>query len=290
MLGLKRIKITYFKEEIMKLKLLLILYILISCSVLSAQELQLANSYKQQTISDYLVSEKLDGVRAIWRNNTLITRSGKLLYPPKWFTEKWPDTWLDGELWSKRQDFEFIASTVLDKDAIASDWQQISFNVFDMPNKTDPFLARYQSYLALTAATHSAYLKPVIQHTFKSDIEFDKFYQDLLNQGAEGVILHNPDSPFINGRSDNLLKLKPHQDSQATVIGYSPGKGKYKGRVGALIVRLDQHIEFKIGSGLSDDLRQNPPPIGSVIIFRHNGLTKYGKPRFARYLGLKTAN
>jgi DNA ligase-1 len=54
--------------------------------------------------------------------------------------------------------------------------------------------------------------------------------------------------------------------------------------VGALIVRTPEGLEFAIGSGLSDALRQTPPAIGSEITYRYNGYTSNGIPRFARFL------
>ncbi|HEX9801746.1 MAG TPA: DNA ligase, partial [Gammaproteobacteria bacterium] len=38
---------------------------------------------------------------------------------------------------------------------------------------------------------------------------------------------------------------------------------------------------FAVGSGLSDEERREPPPIGSTITFKHHGWTRRGKPRFA---------
>ncbi|MDP5191557.1 DNA ligase, partial [Rheinheimera baltica] len=65
--------------------------------------------------------------------------------------------------------------------------------------------------------------------------------------------------------------------------------GKYQGMVGALVVKTADGNEFAIGSGLTDALRQTPPPIGSVITYRYNGLTKHGLPRFARFVRLRQA-
>jgi DNA ligase-1 len=64
------------------------------------------------------------------------------------------------------------------------------------------------------------------------------------------------------------------------VIGYNPGKGKYQGMTGSLLVELPNGTRFSIGSGLTDAQRRNPPPIGSEITFKHYGWTKKGKPRF----------
>ena len=97
-------------------------------------------------------------------------------------------------------------------------------------------------------------------------------------------MLHHQDAHYKTGRSADLLKLKTYQDAEATVIGYRPGRGKYQGMVGALIVRTPEGLEFAIGSGLTDALRQTPPAIGSEITYRYNGYTSNGIPRFARFL------
>ena len=67
------------------------------------------------------------------------------------------------------------------------------------------------------------------------------------------------------------------------VIGYSPGKGKYKGMLGALIVKTSTGMQFKLGSGLSDEQRRHPPALGSWVTYRYLGFTNKGKPRFASF-------
>ena len=69
---------------------------------------------------------------------------------------------------------------------------------------------------------------------------------------------------------------------------YRPGKGKYLGMVGALLVEDERGRRFALGSGLRDADRANPPAIGSLVTFRHDGLTAKGTPRFARYLRVRT--
>ena len=89
------------------------------------------------------------------------------------------------------------------------------------------------------------------------------------------------------GRSDALLKFKPFDDAEARVVGYRPGKGKYAGMVGALLVEDARGRRFALGSGLRDADRARPPRIGSHVTFRYNGLTARGMPRFARYLRVR---
>ena len=65
----------------------------------------LAKVYKQENVSEWWVSEKLDGVRAIWNGEKLHFRSGKLISAPDWFTENFPEQLMDGELWDGTRNF-----------------------------------------------------------------------------------------------------------------------------------------------------------------------------------------
>ena len=97
-------------------------------------------------------------------------------------------------------------------------------------------------------------------------------------------MLHVVDALHAPGRSEALLKLKPHLDAEAVVVGHRAGTGKYRGLVGALEVESSQGRRFFIGSGLSDSMRRAPPAIGTTITYRYRELTPSGLPRFATYL------
>ena len=89
-------------------------------------------------------------------------------------------------------------------------------------------------------------------------------------------MLHRADASYTTGRSDVLLKMKRWNDAEATVIGHQPGKGKYAGMLGALRVRTTDGVEFMLGTGLTNALRNNPPPIGTIVTFRYRELTNRG--------------
>jgi len=71
------------------------------------------------------------------------------------------------------------------------------------------------------------------------------------------------------------------------VVGYNGGHGKYKGLLGSLSCRMDSMQVIKIGSGLSDKQRKNPPKIGTVITFKYYGLTSKGNPKFPIFLRVR---
>lgn len=264
------------------------------CStVLSASEkpaLLLAQEYQSNIdLRQYWISEKLDGVRAYWDGQQLISRGGNVIAAPPWFVAGFPDEKLDGELWLGRNKFAETLSVVSKSRAVDSEWQQIRYYIFELPDAAGTFSERLSAMQAIVTRQNSAYLQLVAQFRLANHDALLAKLNELEQAGAEGLMLHQQDALYKTGRSSDLLKLKTYQDAEAEVVGYRPGKGKYQGMVGALIVKTAQGKTFAIGSGLTDTLRQSPPAIGTVITYRYNGLTKHGLPRFARFLRLRQA-
>lgn len=251
------------------------------------QAVQLATVYADEKVSDYLVSEKLDGIRAIWDGHQLATRQGNPIIAPIWFTQGWPKVWLDGELWAGRGRFNSVQTTVLDSEPDENKWRDIRYMVFDAPNYTDVFERRAELYLALIKQTNSAFLQGIKQLRLPTSEALYGLLDDVTVLGGEGLMLHRKDALLKDGRSDALLKLKPFQDAEAKVIGHAGGNGKYEGMLGALWVELANGRQFKIGTGFSDIERAHPPKIGEYVTFRYQGLTSTGLPRFASFVRVR---
>ncbi|MDP4984416.1 DNA ligase [Pseudoalteromonas tunicata] len=249
---------------------------------------QLATVYQNTVVvSDYFASEKYDGIRAIWDGKQLTTRSGHVIAAPNWFTERLPALWLDGELWAGRNKFEQVSATVRDNTPDDQAWRAINYLIFDAPDQQQPFSWRVQHYQHIVQMINQPFIKAVEQHSFNDNQQLQLFLDSITKQGGEGVMLHRKTALFKDGRSDNLIKLKPYMDSEAQVVAHVAGKGKYLNMLGALLVRTPEGIEFKIGTGFSDADRLNPPAIGAQITYRYHGFTKNGVPRFASYLRVR---
>jgi len=238
-----------------------------------------------QAVKGWLMSEKLDGVRARWDGHHLISRGGHVFAAPGWFTQGFPAFALDGELWSKRGDFEHIVSIVRKKKPHMG-WKQLTYQIFEVPDQPGGLQARLnvlQQYLA----THpNTYLHIITQKICDGKKHLQAWLQQLLSQGAEGVVVRSPTAPYQTGRSSDALKVKPYQDAECDVVGYKPGKGKLKGLTGALRCRMHDGRVISIGSGLNQRLRTTPPAIGQIITFKYYGLTKNKKPRHPVFLRL----
>ena len=239
-------------------------------------------------VTGYLVSEKLDGVRARWDGQALWTRGGARIDAPAWFTRGWPRQPIDGELWAGRGRFQQASDLARAGQPDHPGWRAMRFMAFDLPAHDGVFAVRTRALATLLAEAHTTTLERIPQHQFASRAALDRRLQAVMANGGEGLMLQHALAPYRGGRSDTLLKFKQARDAEARVIGYRPGKGKYLGMVGALLVEDERGRRFALGSGLRDAERAAPPAIGSVVTFRHDGLTAKGTPRFARYLRVRT--
>jgi DNA ligase-1 len=244
--------------------------------------LQLANIYREGIpLADYWVSEKYDGIRACWDGQRLLTRGGETIHAPHWFTRGWPLRAMDGELWGGRGRFEETVSAVRQQAPNERAWRQISYMVFDLPRDPGEFDRRLAALQALVEGMRLPWVVEVRQRKVAGHRELRALLEEVEQQGGEGLVLHRGASLYQAGRSDDLLKYKSQEDADARVIDYLPGKGKYAGQVGALLVETPQGLRFGLGSGLTDAQRRTPPPLGSMVTYRYRGLHAGGKPRFA---------
>ncbi|WP_430462985.1 DNA ligase [Thalassolituus sp. LLYu03] len=254
----------------------------------AAPALMLAKTYQQGVdVTQYFVSEKLDGIRAYWDGHRLLTRSGRVIPAPAWFLTALPNTPLDGELWSGRGQFGWISGVLNRKTQRDVDWQKIRYMVFDLPQLTTPFTERLWVLRTLVAQQGNPQLKALEQFRVSSDAELQQKLSSIAAEGGEGVMLHRATSLYQARRSNDLLKYKITDDDEAEVVGYVPGEGKYHGLLGALLVRMDDGREFRLGTGFSDEERANPPALGTQVTFAYNGLTEHGLPRFARFIRIR---
>ena len=237
-------------------------------------------------LSDWWMSEKLDGVRAYWDGKQFLSRQGNLYHAPAWFIEGLPAVPLDGELWIDRKKFQRTVSIVRRQDKNDL-WSEVKFLVFDAPAATGGFEDRIAFLKETIAAGNSKFARV---HAHERCRSLDALRAELSRieaLGGEGLMLRQPGSKYVAGRSSTLLKVKTFHDAEALVIGHQAGAGKHAGRMGALLVRLPNGTEFAIGTGFTDRERENPPATGATITFRYQELSDAGVPRFPSWGGIR---
>ena len=247
-------------------------------------------------VKGWLLSEKLDGVRAYWNGKQLLSRNGHQIMAPEWFIKNFPPFELDGELWIGRDQFQETVSVVRRQTPDVR-WKNVTYQIFEVPNQPGHLLKRLdvlQRYLETTPVPH---VKLIEQSLIQEASEVDIQLQKVLALKGEGLVLRHPERLYHTGRSSDAVKVKLKQDAECVVVGHTQGKGKYEGQTGALICQLlpntftaltlDADRVIKVGSGLTDAMRKKPPKVGRFITFQYMGLTKKGLPRFPVFLRVR---
>lgn len=255
------------------------------CIYSFALEVQRPNVYKgNEIIINWVMSEKLDGIRGYWNGKELLTRKGKKLYPPKWFIKNLPDFELDGELWTKRNDFENIQNIVMDKKP-SKYWKAITYNIFEVPNNKGNFLKRLEKAKKWLETNKNNHVRIIKQIKIKDNKHLNIYLNKLISKKAEGIIIKDPNQDYHTGRSPHVLKVKKAQDMEGKVIGITISK-KTK-ILQSLVLKLKNGVIFNLGIGFTKTQRKNPAKIGDIVTFKYFGFTKYKKPKFASFLHIR---
>ena len=216
------------------------------------------------------VQPKLDGVRCLFTKDGAYSRTGKqfknvdhLQNDLQDFFEKFPTIVLDGELYNHdlKHDFEKIISLVRKQKTTEQDRSEASdlvqFHVYDViaePNFTYEF--RYNMLrLQLPIVTSMTLVKNTLVESYD---EAEMLHKVHLAQGYEGSILRL-NKPYEQKRSYNLQKFKDFSDTEATIVGYEAGKGKFEGLIGKFLMQDDDGNKFgcPIGKGYDFAARKN---------------------------------
>jgi DNA ligase-1 len=237
----------------------------------------------------FWVSEKFDGVRAVWDGQVLRFRSGRVITAPAWFLSALPRLALDGELWMAHGAFDRLSGVVRQAEPDEQAWRAVKYLVFDVPGHTAPFAQRVALLQSTLAQAAQSWLIPVAQREVKDARVLQALLRDTVRHGGEGLMLHRADALWQPGRTDALFKLKPELDEEGLVVGHQAGKGRLWGMTGALMVQMPSGQRFALGAGLSDAQRRNPPPVGATVTYRYSERTPSGLPRFASFLRVREA-
>ena len=232
--------------------------------------------------TNWLLSEKYDGVRAIWNGVNFMSRGHKIYHAPKWFKQLMPPgRALDGELHSGIGNFQQVTGITRHLEPNERDWAKITFQVFDIPEMDlvkQPFTHRLQVLQEVVEETCRKWehmdvpefcpKKCPLQYTeqivVKNMEHAHQLYKEAILKGAEGVMLRPPDSIYEFKRSKHLLKWKPVLDAEGQVIGYNEGSNRLTGQLGTFKVmlindktkELEEDKVFNLSGRLTDDFRK----------------------------------
>lgn len=273
----------------------------------------------------------------------LWSRAGKVIHAPNWWLDELPLMPLDGELYLGPKRFQELRSIVSNysgegwEEVFYYVFDYPTWYAFGRPRdinirseytfRVDTVYGWLESrikvetqrgclhqnlpfdivYKILRARCNQLHLIPVEQIRLpwnNAKEHLDEMLEAVVGNGGEGLMLRRGSLLWIPERSNKLLKYKPWSDAEGTVIGFTSGKGKYLGMIGALILDFN-HKRLEL-SGLTDLERKfhsnsvayaayhhgkDMPPgtyalhfkVGDVVTFKYRELSDDGIPKEARY-------
>lgn len=271
-----------------------------------APTFQLAEKWISQPLENWYISEKMDGQRAIWCpvTKTLWSRLGNRIFAPDWWTRQMPNECVDGELWAGVAREAILSCTRRTVNVNDEAWNDIVFYAFDLPRDQMVFAGRVRK-LANLPTTHNFKIATQTRLSANWKAEMQAMLDVVMSRGGEGLMAKSPSNSYKAGRTSQLLKIKPLDDSEAVVIGATSARegktGKILGLLGNLLVKeVGTGYEFEI-SGFTDAERavhngdwcyHNPGvvgalpvlfPKGTMVTFKFHGRNVSGIPNAARY-------
>jgi DNA ligase 1 len=242
------------------------------------------------------VSEKMDGMRAVWLHTEkkMVSRTGHpILLPPTWEQRLPTNLDLDGELIACNGLRE---STGLfrKKTADALEWKATGarffvFDVHDPDQKQGVFETRFKRYVraiaALTSkAKHSLappnWVVPMNHIVCRGVDDMDAYYSEVVSRGGEGVVLRAPQSMYATGRTPSLLKHKHNDQDAFKVLKLVQGRGKLVGKIGSLEVeRLRDGSICRVSAVTDQDVKP-----GDHVLVKFFGVSRNGVPLNASFI------
>jgi len=229
-------------------------------------------------------SVKLDGVRGLYKNGKIYTRSGKELHGLDHITESvMSSVQLDGELLIPGMTFQESSGLIRNLNRTPD----VKFHLFELPRADLVFTDRLR--LIHEIANSSEHLRYVTHHIVNTREDAMDHYKACRSAGYEGTVLKPLDYNYVQKRSALWMKLKAIESADVKVTGYYPGTGKYKNMLGGLTVDY-RGVAVDVGGGFSDEQRQqfwNSPPMGETIEILYQEETNDGSLRHPRFVRVR---
>lgn len=265
-----------------------------------------------------MASPKLDGIRATVHNGKLLSRTLKEIpnaYAQTLFNQL-PEG-MDGELIlgepTHKDVYRDTVSAVMSQDGQPEDLRMWLFDNFTYQGG---FETRFK--LLSVRGWNRVGIVPHVIIESVSDLE--KYEEDALQQGFEGVMLRSLTGEYKQGRATSkqaiILKLKRFVDAEAVILGtyeeMHNGNESFENELGRTARSSHQEnlvgkdtlggfevedtktgVQFKIGTGLDKALKEKlwsrrKKLIGQIVKYKYFPTGSKDKPRHPVFLGFRS--
>lgn len=246
---------------------------------------------------------KLDGIRCISKKDndkvTLWFRSGKQVKSMNHIAiilnkvMKNGEIW-DGELYLHNEDFNTLGGNIRrDKNINKSKAEKVEYHIYDFPRikSGDTLLVEADSYEKRLESFSKRILNcPLVgvkTGIIANEEEMKALFGEFTEQGYEGVMLRDKNSPYEQKRSYHLLKYKEFDEAEFKIVDFEEGRGLLAGAVGSFWCELPNKQRFKAklkGKDVTELLKKyfkNPETfLGKSLTVIYQGMSKDNVPRF----------
>ena len=222
------------------------------------------------------------------------------------FFESEPFAVLDGEgyAYEHRQKLNKIMSLIrktvdITPEDLAESRELIKYYVYDGygfsgTSEETPYKIR-KAGIDRIVKTYGEPLRLVQSFLCETQEQLDEIYQSFLNDGQEGAIIRYADNTYEHKRTKNLIKLKPTDDDEFLITGFSDAAGDWAGTAKTLHLKRIDGGFYEDGTDTVDASFKGKHEeaayvwnhqeefIGQIVTIFYNGLTGKGKPNYAQF-------
>ena len=246
------------------------------------------------------MSEKLDGVLALWDGRQFLSRGGNTFNAPDWFLRAMPQERLLGELYIGHGKFSDTLSVVRKARPKPVEWARITYRVFDAPDIRGSYETRLHGACLTILSMQSMWsgdtkrppytrkdlpVMPIMQVPCESPDHFDAFHREIVGAGGEGTMLRKHGSLYRTGRTPDLMKRKDWYTEEARVIGHNMNPDGFRSLRCVLV--SDGKTEFDVSSGLTAEQVAHPIPMGALVTVKYKQLTEAGHLREPSFIAVR---
>lgn len=239
--------------------------------------------------NDVIAQIKHDGVRVQYVDGKLFTRTGKeIKFPNGSQLANYMDSFdhpkhiaVDGEMlvYTKRSGFLLPRKTIsgiINKaikgtlTAYECDSYYFFIVAFDTitEDEHEPYLKRFNRVFDLDLPD---FISPTGYLKVESVEQAKEMFKNARKSGREGIVLKSTNNSWKPKRVTDMIKMKEELTVDLKVVAHEYGKGRCEGMLGALVCETaDGKLKVSVGTGLTDEYRKNPPPIGSIVEIKYN--------------------
>uniref|UniRef100_A0A6B2LEL7 ATP-dependent DNA ligase family profile domain-containing protein n=1 Tax=Arcella intermedia TaxID=1963864 RepID=A0A6B2LEL7_9EUKA len=221
----------------------------------------------EQDPTGWIISEKLDGLRAFWDGKRLFSKRGQPILAPVDFTGPLPSgTCLDGELWIDYGCFNTISS-MYRKSHLANNadlWRDVKYCVFDAPMHPGSYPERH-SFASKSISGSGPHVCSIPIQRCLGLPHLKATLQEVTQKKGEGLMLYHPEAPHTPGRTSNLLKVKAYSEEDVKLLQCNPNSYSFlcEQKNGATCTVKCSGWDY-----------MNPPAPGTILTVKHSGYFK----------------